>query len=99
MVGSINSSSHKPLSRRTVCKLTAGAGVLPLVTSSAAAENDTRIDVGAGENGFQFDSDDVVIDTHGHKYVKTSGTLIRLSAESAASRSSSSVSNRRLPSS
>jgi len=45
-----------------VCKLTAGAGVLPLVTSSAAAENDTRIDVGAGENGFQFDSDDVVIE-------------------------------------
>jgi IS605 OrfB family transposase len=39
------------------------------------------------------------IDTHGHKYVKTFGTLIRLSAESAASRRSSSVSNRRFPSS
>ena len=39
------------------------------------------------------------LDTHGHKYVKTFGTVIRLSAESAASRSSSSVSNRRLPSS
>jgi len=45
-----------------VCKLTAGVGVLPLVTSSAVAENNTRIDVGAGENGFQFDSDDVVIE-------------------------------------
>ena len=37
--------------------------------------------------------------THGHKYVKTSGTSMRLSAESAASRRSSRVSNRRLPSS
>jgi hypothetical protein len=37
--------------------------------------------------------------THGHKYVKTFGTSMRLSAESAASRRSSSVSNRRLPSS
>ncbi|MFC4249146.1 hypothetical protein ACFOZ7_19805, partial [Natribaculum luteum] len=34
-------------------------------------------------------------DTHGHKYVKTSGTLISSSAQRAASRSSSSVSNRR----
>lgn len=39
------------------------------------------------------------IDTHGHKYVKTSGTSMRLSAERAASRRSSSVSNRRFPSS
>ncbi|WP_246975582.1 UvrD-helicase domain-containing protein [Natribaculum luteum] len=38
------------------------------------------------------------INTHGHKYVKTSGTLISSSAQRAASRSSSSVSNRRLPS-
>ena len=38
-------------------------------------------------------------DTHGHKYVKTFGTSMRLSAESAASRRSSSVPNRRLPSS
>ena len=38
-------------------------------------------------------------DTHGHGYVKTSGTSIRSSAERAASRRSSSVSNRRFPSS
>ncbi len=38
-------------------------------------------------------------DTHGHKCVKTSGTLIRLSVERASSRRSPSVSNRRFPSS
>ncbi|MEF8862234.1 MAG: hypothetical protein V5A29_03260 [Haloarculaceae archaeon] len=37
--------------------------------------------------------------THGHRYVKTSGTSMRSSAERAASRRSSSVSNRRFPSS
>ena len=37
-------------------------------------------------------------DTHGHRYVKRFGELIQLSAASAASRRSSRVSNRRLPS-
>lgn len=41
----------------------------------------------------------ICADTHGHKYVKISGTLIRLSAQRAASRRSSCISNRRFPSS
>jgi exonuclease SbcC len=82
-------------------RVTRSAGYSKYGVSRYNSESDEWVDqdIDSKKSLIQWLCTKFDLDTHGHKYVNTSGGLMLSSAARAASRSSSSVSNSRLPSS